>query len=376
MNPYLNNYFAVSALSPHTQLLQHDYVESVEEDRLFYSGGGGGDGGGGGGSGAGAQSVTSSRDRHVDSWGLDSLDGTPGDGRLSLPCNLTGVGVDVYVVDTGVRYSHAEFAGGRARYPGCDPVDALEEGGEEAQLGADCTNHGTHIAGTIGGARSGVAPGVDLYSVRVVNCRGVGSAATILHGLECVLNRTRARAAAGRPGPSIVNLSIFGEKIRAVKRAVERLLRAGVAVVGIAGNAARDSPRRPRNACRLAPAAIPGVLAASASSRAGAAYERSNAGTCVDIYAPGEAVRSASAECDDCYGARSGSSMAAPHVAGAAALLLERCPAMPPWRVRHAILSRLARLDALDMSRVPRRLRRATPNLSLHLSEELCTMEC
>lgn len=327
-------------------MLQHDHVESVEEDRVFHSGG-----------------VSISRPVH--SWGLDSIDGSPNDARYALPCNVTGAGVDVYVVDTGVRYSHAEFSG-RAQFPQCDPVDELEG---EAHRGGDCANHGTHIAGTIGGRRSGVAPGVDLFSVRVVNCRGIGSAVTILQGLECVLNRTRSRTR-----PSVVNLSIFGERIRAIKRAVERLIRLGVTVVGIAGNTRRNS--KPRDACRLSPASIHGVLSVSASTLDNVTYELSNAGTCVDVYAPGKGIRSSSSACDQCFSTRSGSSMAAPHVTGAAALLLERCPLMPPWKVRHTILSRLTRVDALDLSQVPKRLRKSTPNLSLSFSDELCSVQC
>ena len=153
----------------HTQVLESEAVEFVEED----------------------QYVTAGSIRTVDdtTWGLDRIDqeSHPFDHRFEAPCGLTGEGVDVYVLDTGIRYDHNEFDG-RVRYPDCDAIDSING---ENRKGGDCTGHGTHIAGIVGGKRSGVAPGVRMYSVRVLDCNARGTWNTVLQGLECVVNRTQ-----------------------------------------------------------------------------------------------------------------------------------------------------------------------------------------
>ena len=303
--------------------------------------------------------------RIVPSWGTDRLDqDTPNiDHSYTPPCNLTGAGVDVYVLDSGIQYSHSIF-GGRAKYPGCDPIDQIEI---TNRTGADCTGHGTHVAGIVGGDIVGVAPGATIFSVRVLNCNNAGSFNTIVTGVECVLNKVKERKR-----PSIVNLSVYGAKNFAMKRAVDNLMKNNITVVTIAGNN-RD---KPKDACRVSPSSIHGVITVSASTRADAAHYQTNAGVCVDLYAPGVSIKSASISCDNCFSDKTGSSMAAPHVAGAIALLLEQCPRISPWRARHILLSQLVQANKLDFTSLPKKFKPVTPNLLLHTSSLNCTLQC
>ena len=133
---------------------------------------------------------------------------------------------------------------------------------------------------------------------------------------------------------------------------------------------------KPRDSCKFSPASIQGVITVSASTKSDEAYSYSNAGVCVDLFAPGKYISSASSSCEFCYDTRSGSSMAAPHVSGAIALLLERCPNLPPWKVHYHLLSSMTLLDKLDLRPIPRRLRASTPNLLLHVSNAMCTLDC
>ena len=305
----------------------------------------------------------------AESWGLDRIDQVSPqiDSIYSPPCGLTGEGVDVYVMDSGISYSHSEF-GGRAQYPGCDPIDLMQGDGRNYS-GGDCTGHGTNIAGIVGASRYGVAPGTNIFSVRILNCNHIGTTNTVVQGIECIMNHTKTRNRS-----AIVNMSIYGEKDRVIKRAIERLLRRGITVVTIAGNTPEN--RKPKDACKLSPAAIKGVITVSGSTILDQAFERTNAGACVDIFAPGKDVFSTSYACTICRDRRSGSSMAAPHVTGAVALLLEKCPRLPPWKVKHLLLSQMTVVDSLDMSAISGSLQPVTPNLLLNLSPAMCSLQC
>jgi subtilisin family serine protease len=273
-------------------LREDNIVEFVEEDSVVMAG--------------------SDPRRVFYAWGLDRLDQVSNrlDTMYTAPCNLTGDGVDVYVMDTGIHFSHEQFEG-RALHAGCDPADVESRNMQqfrqlqlrtspENMSGWDCVGHGSHVAGIAGGKDYGVAPGINMFSVRVLNCNLTGSWNAIVEGLDCVLEQTQRRKK-----PTIVNMSLYGEKTRAVKRAIEELLRHNITVVTIAGN----NQRRPRDSCRVTPGSVRGAITVAASTRQDRAWSMSNAGLCVDIFAPGEEILSANNDCNTCFEFKSGTSM-------------------------------------------------------------------
>jgi subtilisin family serine protease len=221
--------------------------------------------------------------------------------------------VTAYVVDTGIA-------------PGPDFEDGLAAGTTTIPDGGgtqDCHGHGTHVAGTIGGQTYGVAKEVTLVPVRVLNCTGVGTLSGVVAGLDWV-------AADHQPGaPAVVNLSLTGRPSSSLDAAVERVVADGVTVAVAAGNADVD-------ACNVSPARVPAVLTAAATDRRDRRASFSNTGECVDVFAPGVDVTST--WLDGTTATISGTSMASPHVAGVAALLLEAQPTLPPAAVAEEIV--------------------------------------
>ncbi|MEN3309563.1 MAG: hypothetical protein V7603_5765 [Micromonosporaceae bacterium] len=254
------------------------------------------------------------------SWGLDRVDQRPRrlSGSYGYPAG-GGAGVTVYVLDTGIRTSHADF-GGRARY-GWDFI------GDDANA-SDCNGHGTHVAGTVGGTRYGVAKRVRLVSVRVLDCRGRGSYSQIIAGIDWIT--------AHAVRPAVVNMSIEGPAAAVLDDAVRRSVAAGITFVVAAGN-------HRRNACTESPARTPQALTVGATDRSDARASFSNYGRCVDLFAPGAAIASDWNSGDRARALMSGTSMAAPHVAGAAALLLSGHPRWTPAQVRAALVAAATR---------------------------------
>lgn len=230
-------------------------------------------------------------------WGLDRIDQASGLSR-TYTYESTGSGVTAYVVDTGIQTAHRDF-GGRASL-GFDNAAGRAKGG-------DCNGHGTHVAGTIGGSVHGVAKGVRLIGVRVLDCQGNGSYSDVIAGLDYVLGH--------RTGPSVVNLSLGGPESSLLDDAVARLVDSGVVVTVAAGNDAQD-------ACGFSPSSAGPALTVAASDSSDALASFSNVGPCVDVAAPGQDITST--WLNDRTATLSGTSMAAPHVAGVAALFLGR----------------------------------------------------
>jgi hypothetical protein len=237
-------------------------------------------------------------------WGLDRID------QRALPLNnqfgraYTGSGVTAYIIDTGVLSTHTEF-GGRVLSGFSSVSDA---NGTE-----DCNGHGTHVAGTVGGSNYGVAPGVAIVPVRVLDCSGSGSTSGVIAGIDWVI----AHHIAGTP--AVANMSLGGRRSSAIDIAVQSAVADGVVFVVAAGNSTAD-------ACQTSPAGEPLAITVGATTSADARSSFSNYGSCVDVFAPGSSITSAWYTSTTASNTISGTSMASPHVAGVAALGLEISP--------------------------------------------------
>ncbi|CAH1782447.1 unnamed protein product [Owenia fusiformis] len=250
--------------------------------------------------------------RNVNSWGLDRLDGNLNNQLLAKGL---GTDVDVYIVDSGVRYTHEEFCG------------RVETGKNFVNIGSsadDDNGHGTHVAGTAAGQKTGVARNANIIPVKVMNAQGSGTSAGIVSGLGWIVQQYRSR---GRK--AVINMSI-GCPCNApdVNNAVKAAVDEGIVGVVSAGNDNVD-------ACSNSPAKEPSALTVASSTDLDSRSHFSNYGTCVDIYAPGSNIYSASYTSDSAYETKSGTSMAAPHVAGVVAKYLSTVSYNPsPAQVR------------------------------------------
>ncbi|NDA78065.1 MAG: S8 family peptidase, partial [Actinobacteria bacterium] len=235
------------------------------------------------------------------SWGLDRID------QRSLPLDSSfvhvlswGQGVDVYVVDTGINRTHSEFTG-RVQ-PGFDVVTP----GGNAE---DCNGHGTHVSGTVAGSTYGVAPAARIIPVRVLDCLGSGTTAGVISGIDWIIEHHQSGV------PAVLNMSLGGTQSASLNEAVERAVADGISVVVAAGNENVD-------ACRRSPASAASAITVGATTSSDQRSSFSNFGSCLDIFAPGSSITSAWVGGPSASNTISGTSMASPHVAGAAAAFL------------------------------------------------------
>lgn len=316
------NGFAATMSGEALDAIQDDLrVEFVEENNAVYA---------------------SATQNPVPSWGLDRLDqtGPVGDNvgnnasDNTYQYNYDGTGVTAYVIDTGIYYSHPDFGSrvlGHVNFARNNPS------------GGDCNGHGTHVAGTVAGTTYGVAKNANLVSIRVLDCQGSGSDASVIAGVDWVT--------ANHVKPAVANLSLGGSPSRALDRAVTNLHNAGVPVAVAAGNSNI-------NACRVSPSRAAAAITVGATTSSDGRASYSNYGSCVDIFAPGSGITSAFPTNTNVT--ISGTSMASPHVAGAAALYLQQHPTATSGEVTSYLTG-----SALPgvLSNIPS----GSPNLLLHI---------
>ena len=260
-------------------------------------------------------------------WGLDRID------QRNLPLsgtytdNVSGSGVDAYIIDTGILSTQSDF-GGRVTSFGYNAI-------KDRRGTQDCNGHGTHVAGTVGGAKYGVAKNVRLIPVRVLDCRGSGSWSGVVAGMDWVV-------ANHGTAPAVANMSLGGGASSSVDLAVQRMIDDGVVVVVAAGNSNVD-------ACGSSPARAAGALTVGATTNTDARASYSNFGSCLDIFAPGSSITSAWHTSKTATNTISGTSMASPHVAGVAALVLQETPTASVSTVISTVTSR-ATLDKVTLA--------------------------
>ena len=287
-------------------------------------------------------------------WNLDRIDQRVG---LNGEYHPKGKGedVDVYILDTGIRYSHNEFEG-RAKFT-YDAIDRLVKS-NAPKNGLDCNGHGTHCAATVGGKTYGVAKSVNLYSVRVLDCTGTGSIGGILEAMDYIIKDRKKKATANR---AVFSMSLGVKRKQGFNLGVNNAVKTGIVVASASGNQMSDS-------CKYSPGSAELSISVAASSRNDQSASFSNIGRCTDIYAPGYDILSAGHDCDTCTASKSGTSMACPHVAGYAAIVFGINPDWSPKQVKDEMI-RVSSKKKISMSAMMASLASSTPNRLLYVGK-------
>ncbi|XP_038000286.1 proprotein convertase subtilisin/kexin type 9 [Motacilla alba alba] len=271
----------------------------------------------------------------------------PGSGAYSPPNK--GDLAEIYLLDSSVQSSHREIEG-RVTVTGFESIPE-EDGTHFHRQASQCDSHGTHVAGVLSGRDAGVARAANIRSLRVLNCQGKGTVSGTLRALEFIGRAPEAQ-------PRVVLLPLAGAQSPALNAGCRRLARTGAVVVAAAGNYKDD-------ACLYSPASEPEVITVGATDSedqpASIGTLGTNFGRCVDLFAPGDDIVGACSDCSTCFTARSGTSQAAAHVAGIAAVLLSAEPQLSPAELRQRLLRFSAKI-AMDTAWIPEEQRLQTPS--------------
>ena len=286
-------------------------------------------------------------------WNLDRIDQRRN--VLDQEYNPAGDGrdVDIYIIDTGVKATHQEFEG-RVHYAGFDAVDHLTGSNNN---GRDCNGHGTHCAGTAAGKTYGVAKKANIYNLRALNCKGTGAVSGIVMGIDKIIKKHK-ESSTGRP--IVISQSLGVKKSLSLNTAIQKAVEEDITMVGAAGNQGSYS-------CNYSPPSARVGIAVGATDKRDQVTVFTNLGECTDIMAPGRAITSASIQCDTCTKTMSGTSMATPHAAGAAAIILSHNPQMTATEVKKRMIADSTK-NVMLMSAIANTLAmRETPNRLLYV---------
>ena len=283
-------------------------------------------------------------------WNLDRIDQHSKvlDGQYNP--EGTGKGVDIYIVDTGARYTHQDLEG-RAKYFGVDMID--KQTGSNLK-GYDCNGHGTHIAGTIGGKTYGVAKEVTMHIVRGLNCAGKGAVSGVVHAMNLIAKRKS-------PNPKVISLSVGIEKSNALNTALKSMNDKGITTVAAAGN-------QGSNSCNYSPASSGVSISVGATDSSDEIASFSNTGACVHLFAPGRDIVSIAHTCDTCTTMMSGTSMACPHVTGYVAIILGLDPTLTPAEVLQKVIQKSTKNALSTNFKTLKDTAATTPNRLLYVS--------